>query len=285
MYITLDILQQRGACQEYLDFFQKHYPDGVEMLHMIEHGHMPYHALHWGYQFLDPNEQEVAAYWKRVAVVDSVGVHESDHVSLSSVVRDSSQIESSSVVYHSKIIKNSTNIHRSEMIYDSNYISESMFVDGCEKVIKTSNATNSKNLYSSNYILDSQSVFESTNIVNSSVIWKSENMTNCYFCFGCHNLQNSLFCEGISDGEYMVFNMPIDKARFDMLLKQFKKFEVSLKLTEDWPSDKPLVPKIFYDYRKHFEGVPEQFWKWVSTLPKYNPQIMYSLTFDSRFLF
>jgi hypothetical protein len=50
MYITLDILQKRGACQEYLDFFAKRFPDGVEMLHMIERGHMPYHALHWGYK-------------------------------------------------------------------------------------------------------------------------------------------------------------------------------------------------------------------------------------------
>jgi hypothetical protein len=35
MYITLDILQKRGACQESLDFFAKHYPDGVEMMQAI----------------------------------------------------------------------------------------------------------------------------------------------------------------------------------------------------------------------------------------------------------
>ena len=35
MYITLDLLQKRGACQEALDFFAKHYPNGIEMLEII----------------------------------------------------------------------------------------------------------------------------------------------------------------------------------------------------------------------------------------------------------
>ena len=89
MFITVDILQKRGACQEYLDFFASHFPDGVEMMQMIEQGHLSYHALHWGYKWLDPNEEEVAAYWKRVRVENSEGVDESDHITNSKIISHS----------------------------------------------------------------------------------------------------------------------------------------------------------------------------------------------------
>ena len=107
MFITVDTLQKRGACQEYLDFFQKHYPDGVEMLYMIEQEDIPYHALHWGYKWLDPSKEEVTAYWKRVAVINSKGVDESDHVTNSKIIVSSSRIADCRDIIDSKDVTSS----------------------------------------------------------------------------------------------------------------------------------------------------------------------------------
>lgn len=284
MFITPEILQKRGACQEYLDFFVKRFPNGVEMLEMIEHGHMPYHALHWGYQHLDPSPEEVAAYWKKVCVVNSQGVHESDNITNSTFVATSSYITDSSNIYDSKNIVDSNFVVDGEWVEHSNHIAKSTFVDGSSKILKSVNVTNSNEVYSSNYVLNSDSVFESSNVVNSSIIWKSENITDCGFCFGCHNITNSLFCEGAVEGEYLLFNKPVDKLRFDMIMKQFKKFAIQLQLTEEWPDKMSNTPRVYYDYRKHLTKIPAEFWRWVRSLPGYGSDIMYSLTFDPQFL-
>ena len=122
MYITLDILVRRGACQEALDFFAKHYPNGIEMIDIINARHIPTHFLHWGYQHLDPNREEVEAYWKKVDVVDSDGVHESV------------QVYNSTIVSGSKNIHNSNEIYKSENVNNCEYIVGSEFVDNSENV-------------------------------------------------------------------------------------------------------------------------------------------------------
>lgn len=284
MYITLDILQRRGACQEYLDFFAKHYPEGVEMLDMIERGHMPYHGLHWGYQYLDPNEEEIAAYWKKVCVENSEGIHESDHIYNSTIVSGSTQIKNSEYIYRSKEVNNSEQIADSEFVDNSEQIGISSFIDNSERVVKGKNVTNSNEVYDSEYVINSEGIFKSNNVANGHGIWHGRNITNCGFCFGCADLSNALFCQDIRDGEYMLFNKPIDKLRFDMIYKQFERFKPSIVLLEEWPSNMGYIPRSSYDYRKHFVSVPESFWAWAKTLPGYNSDILYSITFNPLFL-
>ena len=284
MFVTLELLAERGACQTFLDFFAKHFPDGAELMHLIQKAHLPYSSLHWGFEHLDADIDERNAYWEKVQVSNSNGVIRSDHVEGSLFVVDSSQVSSSESVYNSKNVEESERVIESEMVYNSHHIAKSTFVDHSSRVLQSINVTNSQEVYSSNYILCSNSVFESINVASSSVIWKSENITDSHFCFGCHNIKNSMFFENASDGEYLLFNKPIDKTRFEAIRKQFDRFGVQLSLTEEWPDYRDKIPVSHSDYRKHFKRISDEFWRWVRTLPGYSSDIMYSLTFNPMFL-
>jgi NDP-sugar pyrophosphorylase family protein len=286
MFITLDILQKRGACQEYLDFFQKHFPDGVDMLYMIEHGHVPYHGLHWGYKWLDPNEEEAAAYWKKVHVENSEGVDESDHIFNSSIIVKSSQITDCQCVIDSKEITGSRHVRTSEFVDGSSFIQNSSFIDNSTRVLNSKNVSDSCEIVDSTYIMNSHGITDSTNIVEGHTIWRSSNLTNCGFCFNCSNLINALFCLNAVSGEYLLFNKPIDKTRFEMINKQFRRYASAYPImTRDWIENihGASASKIM-DYRKHTENIPNAFWSWVETLPGYDPMIIYSLTFNPHFL-
>ena len=284
MFITVDILQKRGACQEYIDYFQKHYPNGIEMLYMIEKGHMPYHALHWGYKWLDPNKDEVAAYWKRVAVVNSEGVDESDHITNSKLVSFSSSVMDSTEIHRSKNINASNYIIDSEDIENSQCVGNSSFIYDSRQVLNSSNITHSEEVVESTYVVNSDGVFCSSNILEGTAIIKSHNLTNCGYCADCANLNNALFCQNIKDSQYMLFNKLIDKTRFEVIYKQFKKFSPHIQLTEPWVKKHNQTPRVNYNYKKHHAGISIVFWRWVRTLPNFDPMVMYSITFDPQFL-
>lgn len=286
MFITVDILQKRGACQEYLAFFQKHFPNGVEMLYMIEQGHMPFQALHWGYKWLDPNEEEIAAYWKRVAVTESEGVDESDHITNSQIIAASSRVVDSRNIISSKDITDSRHIRNSEFVNNSSYISGSAFIESSIRILNSKNVDNSSEVVDSTYVMNSHGVTDSTNVVDSHSIWRSTNLTNCGFCFNCINLTNSLFCLNAENGEYFIFNKPIDKTRFEMISKQFHRYaSAHTEMTMDWKDNiyDTNATKVI-DFRKNTENIPNAFWSWVKTLPGYDPMIIYSFTFNPQFL-
>lgn len=286
MYITLEILQKRGACQEYLDFFTKHFPNGVEMLYMIEHGHLPYHGLHWGYKWLDPNEEEIRAYWKKICVENSEGIDESDHITNSSIVVKSSRVDNCQTIYACKDVTDSHNISCSDFVDNSSFISRSSFIDNSTFILNSKNVENSNEVVDSTYIINSSGVTDSTNIVHCHTIWRSCNLTDCGLCFNCTNLTNSLFCLNAENGEYLLFNKPIDKMRFEMIFKQFHKYaSTPSTMTKGWEDG------VYYteaqkitDFRQHTKSLPSVFWEWVKTLPGYDPMIMYSITFREELI-
>lgn len=284
MYITLDILQKRGACQEALDFFAKHYPNGVEMMQAIEKAHLPDHFLHWGYQYLDPNDEEVAAYWKKIEVIDSCGIHESTRIHNSSIVSNSHDVINSEEIYKSTDVTNSNYVVASDSVYDSQFVGMSTFVDTSNRILQSKNVTDSCEVFGSKYVVQGNGIYSSDNVVNSTAIWNSNNITDCGFCFGCTNLKNSLFCEGMKDGEYLLFNKPIDAVRYQMIAKQFYKYLPEIHLTDKWKKDFGNLPRPNYDYRKHTKDITAKFWAWVFTLPGYDANILYSITFDPQFL-
>jgi hypothetical protein len=285
MYITLDIIQKRGGCGEYLRFFEKHYPNGVEMLELIENGHVPYHGLHWGYKWLDPNEQEKEAYWRRVKVVDSEGVDESDNVTSSMLVSHSSKINQSQQIYHSKEINFSQYIVQSEFVDESKNIANSYFVNNSYDVINGKNIENSNQVVDSTYIINSHGIYSSYNITDCHAIWRSKNLTNCYFCFDCDGISKAMFCCNKQEGEYMLFNKPVDKTRFEMVQKQYKRYALPfITLMEPWNVYNGNIPNILHDFRKHTANIPASFWEWAKTIPGYDAEVLYSLTFIPQFL-
>jgi hypothetical protein len=284
MFITVDILQKRGACQEYLDYFQKHYPNGVEMLYMIEKAHTPIDNLFWGYDYLDPGAEEVAAYNKKLQIINSIGVYHSVNIYNSEAVSESENVENSKYIYRSFEIKNSKYISDSALIENCKYISSANFVNNSDYILNSDNINNCKNICQSNFITDSFSIFKSNNILQCNSIWNSENLTNCYFSMDCLNSKHLLFCLNLKDAEYYLFNKPIERERFEVIKKQFLHYVQDLNLAEDWDIAWDINPKLNHDYRKHTKNIPNSFWAWVKTLPGYDPMVMYSITFDPQFL-
>ena len=286
MFITLDILQKRGACQEGLDFFAKHYPNGVDMLYAINHLHLPPHFLHWGHEWLDYNKEEEAAYFAKVRVTNSEGVR------YSTDVENSSGVSASEFITNSNYILSSRNVQNSKEVFDSDYVEESQQIyhgyvvfDSC-RVLDSKNITNGKEVVLSNFVVRSEGVYKSDSISHSYGIWQCQELDECTFCFNCHNLKHAMFCQGVSEGEYMLFNKPIDKERYEVILKQFTKmFQWKNSFTMLTNSTAyGVAPSCHRDYRKHIAEFSDELWKWVKTLPGYDPMIMYSITFNPLFL-
>lgn len=285
MYVTLDILKQHGACQEALDFFAKHYPNGTEMLPLIKKAHIPESFLHWGYLWLETTPAEKQAYFDRLKIKDSTGVYNSKNITDCFNVSDSQNVSKSSVIKHSKNVTNSKIIYNSDYIEQSEHIHNSFMVTKSNNILNGKNIVNSDEVVDSNYVLNSSGVFASDNVVDSTAIWRSKDMTNCGFCFGCTGLSNSLFCDQQSNGEYLLFNKPITKSRFTMIYQQFNSEFLKPTLTLFDKSDTDVAEvKAHQDYRKHLDKIPLDFWTWVKTLPNYDPKIMYSITFNPIFL-
>ena len=285
MYITVDILQKRNVDSDFVDYVKSKYPDGVEAMVLIKE-EVPMEFLHECYKWLDLSKEEITAYWNRICVVNSEGIDESDHVSNSRLIVDSSDILDSESVINSKQVTNSKYISSSMYVDNSQFISFSAFVDNSQKILRGKNVTDSTEVVDSVYVVNSHGVFGSNNISDSRFVHHSNNLTNCAFCFNCNNLNNSLFCFNSEDNEYLLFNKKIDQSRFDMIYKQFKRYATPCaEMTENWSTNiHSATPTKIYNYRKHIEKMPDTFWAWVQTLPGYDPSILYSLTFNPRFL-
>lgn len=245
---------------------------------------MPYHVLHWCYKWLDPNEEEVAAYWKRVCVENSQGVDESDHITNSELISHSSRVDNSHNIYDSEDIASCEYIVKSKFVDSSDNVYSSDFIDNCYRILGSKNITNSNQVIDSSYVVNCHGIFECENVVDCHTIWRSKNLTNCGFCFDCQDISNALFCTKQTEGEYLLFNKKIDKTRFDMIYKQYKRYAaIWCTMAEGWPID-GNYPKKTYDYRKHIKDIPDSFYLWAKTLPGYDPMVTYSLTFNPQFL-
>lgn len=283
MFITVDILQQRGVDLDLIEYISTNYPNGIEAIELITKD-VPMSYLHECYKWLDLDKKEIDAYWQRTCVINSEGVDESDHIINSELISRSSRVDNSHNIYDSDNVTNCEYVVDSTFIDNSNNIYASDFVDCSYKILDSQNITNSNQVVDSSYVVNCHGIYECENVVDCHTIWKSKNLTNCNFCFDCQEISNALFCIQQIEGEYLLFNKKIDKTRFEMIHKQYKRYaSIWCTMAEDWPIGNNY-PKKIYDYRKHIKDIPASFYAWVKTLPGYDAMIMYSLTFNPRFL-
>jgi hypothetical protein len=258
------------------------------MLPLIKKAHIPESFLHWGYLWLETTPAEKQAYFDRLKIKDSTGVYDSKNITDCFNVSDSQNVSKSSVIKHSKNVTNSKIIYNSDYIEQSEHIHNSFMVTKSNNILNGKNIVNSDEVVDSNYVLNSSGVFASDNVVDSTAIWRSKDMTNCGFCFGCTGLSNSLFCDQQSNGEYLLFNKPISVREYDMIKMQMTNLlnKYGLVFVKKWPIEQiPLdSPRIDRNIEWQFAKLPEVFWRWVKTLPGYDPMIMYSITMQGNLL-
>jgi hypothetical protein len=157
----------------------------------------------------------------------------------------------------------------------------STFVNDSKKVSRGTNIDSSSNLHDSLCVVNSKNVFESRDVFNSTEIVRSSNVTDSSFCTDCNNIKNCLFCCGLSDKEYCIFNQPIDKNRYDFILKQYqKRWTEELNFVSNWPEQ--LMQSYFLDLNTEcaqwYVNVPKSFWRWVRTLTGFDSLLMYEMT-------
>lgn len=97
-------------------------------------------------------------------------------------------------------------------------------------IVNSNNINNSKNIY------NSTNVNESANIFNSDWIVKSDKLNNCYTCYNCIQCNNCLYCYCIAGKDYMAFNKPVTKERFEELKKIYNEDYTLLKKVPEYNS-------------------------------------------------
>lgn len=294
MYITKEILLSHNACGQGLKWFERTFPNGAEIIDVINHKYADKHFLHWGFANLTTTDEEKEAYRKKLNIncgYANYSIYESDNVAGCSYVTHSSRIDGCEHVFYSNDIKNSNCILRSNSVENSKLIYGSDFVFDSNKVVNGKNINNSQVIINSDYIINSHHIFGAAGIKNSAYIAdigfaETKQIKDSYFISGSKNLDHCLFCYGIENKSYCLFNEPIDEMEYTMIVRQMNSiletWEPEFVKDNFWPERTiPLdAPVLQRNAIKQWAGLPDRFWAWVKILPYYSDSIMYSLTFQ-----
>lgn len=296
MFVTLDkILSEGKPCKEGLSWFKRWFPEGGEMCDIINHKYVNLEFLHWGYTHLASTEEEKDLYWKKVGVDDESkrtcylcdDITKSHYISRSSHIEDSDYVFSSISVFDSELVSSSKNVENSGEIYNSE------FVEDCRRISNCRNTVRSNTVVASSFVIDSKSVVNSSVVTNSMCVGglffgSSKKIDDCAFIDNCENIQHCLFCSGQKDAKYLLFNQPVEPMQFEMIKKQLERIlgNWNMRLVEEWPEMHlhPESPKQMHNVSAQYCELPETFWRWVVTLPNYNPEVLYAITMQDKLL-
>ena len=62
MFLTIDVLRRLNACEQGIKYVERFYPNGVELVDIINDRHINKDFLHWGREYLTVNATEMEAY-------------------------------------------------------------------------------------------------------------------------------------------------------------------------------------------------------------------------------
>lgn len=282
MFITAEKLKHFGACEKGVLYIQEFYPNGAELIDIINDPNIEKEMLHWGRKKLDYTLEELEAYCKVCNIINTEGYWYCVDVHNSKNIVKSTDINSCERVFHSNDIYNSFDIVNGDSVSNSSQVFASAMIDLSKKILHCVNVSSGENICFSTAIGRSKNIFESKNVFYSSEIIRSENVTASHFCQDCKNIKYCLFCNEIENAEYYIFNQPVDKERFDLFVEQYIRFmETELEFSPEWPSNlsvicAPLITRKTFDW---YKSVRPKFWKWVRTLPNFDSVILYNMTF------
>lgn len=295
MFLTYEMLEKLDACVQGKKWFKRYFPEGAELIDIINHKYTTYGALHWGFNHLVTSLEEQQAYWEKVKVDTPTiwTIYESDNITDSSYVSRSSHVYNSEYVFSSKEVTDCNSILSSDHVERSRQIMNSEFCYDSNKVFQGRNINNSHNIINSDYVVNSNCVINSSLVVDSFCIgdWlgRTSQITASWFVTNCKNMDHCLFCSQEENGKYLLFNKPIAPEQFELIKKQLASILRDWEPTytaEEWPSEIiPMEsPRLQRNPIKQYEHLPEAFWRWVTTLPNYDPTILYSITFNPQLL-
>lgn len=293
MFLTIDELKKAGTpCKEGQMWFNRWFPNGGELSEVIQHKYINTEFLHWGYTHLVVSAEEKELYWDRLQVDKesretcylSSDVTNSHYVSRAKQVENSEYIFVSESVYDSEVIIGCTNVENSGEIYDSEFVEDSRRVSNSRNVVR------SNNVVSSSFVVDSDSVTNSSVVTNSSYVGGlySARVNNSAFIDNCEDIEYCLFCTGIKNGKYLLFNKPIDPKQYELIRKQLYRILDGwwVRLVDKWPEVNVSMekPRQVRNSALQYADLPNTFWRWVKTLPGYDPEILYAITYSKELI-
>ena len=281
MFITQEVLEKYEACEFGRKLIARLYPDGVEIMELLDNKRIPMEVFHWGKKMLPTTLEEIEKYWEVCRVTDSDFIYSSTDIARSTWVEESRNITSSHGITHSNKVTNSSLIIGSDRVTDSRRVSGSKDVTcsknvyGSEKILNSDQISVSREIENSNGVASSVQVRDSFNVYNSQQINNSAFISNSQF------LDNCCFCCDASYGKNLLFNQPADEA----LIR-----EIYDKISMDYHGE--IMQPVFIDgehfvtrvthninFGTFYSEISKEFWNWVKTLPNYDPMLMYRMTY------
>lgn len=220
-------------------------------------------------------------------------IYDSTNVNNSEYILRSDMVENSNYIFDCEDVANSNNISYSRVVQSSSQVFNSEFIYQSRRVSNSCNVTESDNIIQSNFVVLSRDIMNAANVIESMFVTDlslsyTKNISFCAFINHCQNLKHCLFCYDTNNGEYLLFNKPISAREYDMIKMQMTNLlnKHGLIFVKKWPIEQiPLdSPRIDRNIERQFAKLPEVFWRWVKTLPGYDPMILYNITMQGNLL-
>lgn len=281
MRITANELRQYGACSKGVEYIERVYPNGAQIIDIIQDKNIEKELLHWGRKNLTHTPEEFEVYCKACNIINTDNHWYSHNLRDCLYVVKSHDVENSQRVFDSNDVNDSSDIVACESVSNSSQVFTASLVDNSQRVAHCANVNESNNVCFSKMLSRCVNIYNSKNVFDSSEIVVSENVTDSYFCQNCKNIKHCMFCDGLENAEYYLFNQPVDKERFELFVQQYKRFmQCKLAFASEWPENlirayAPAVTRKIYEW---YKPIPEKFWKWAKTLPGYDSMMLYNIT-------
>ena len=282
--ITLDTLKEAKACSVGLKWFEKNFPNGVELLQLLKSDiDIPKTFLLWAEYSLEQFYQGeiIDLMQKRLNIIDTTFCRKSYDVIHSSYVYKSHNIEQSSEILGSRFVKFGYNIADSANIDNSSYCRQSTNIIQSQQIVSCSNLKNCSELYK---CYDSKECNYGYRIHNSrNVIFSSEinNSSNISYSILLNNCKNCIFCSNLTGQENMIFNKPVSEEEFlaiknklDEILNNSPKILSYVNLPEHIFLDKKQVDSPIHNLLRL---IPINVWSYIKELPYYDEIIFYTI--------
>ena len=287
MKIEVKDLEKYGAEKADIKLFEKTFPNGAEALEIFEINEF-LNLSHFIWTHFSLSEREKEKYLEVFKIEDSKYTFNSSNIKKSNFIFDSTSVEESDYVIGSNNIKDSNNINNSLDVFRSENIYKSAHIKNSEKVIGSENISTSFNIVNSKNITWGNCIINSSNIDEGEYLYKCDKLVGCEFCGFVTNSENCLFCYGVDSTRNQIFNQEVDLQEFDRI-----KEELLYRLGLENPTfiqidnSMPIVfPNSRFNYTYRFDGVfnglSDEFYGWISTIPQYNEDIFINLFFTLK---
>ena len=289
MFLTREILEKHEACKEGMAWFSRWFPDGTELINVINQRHVPFDFLDWGFMHLSTSDEEKKRYFEVIKVTNSTSVVGSHNINESNMVADSDKVDHSAYVYYSKDVQDSADIRGSDRIERSQHIDHGSSVLDSIDVLRSSYTKESFNISHGSYIINCENIFDCALMTNCRYCLFCKNLSDSAFCAHCNDCNHCLFCTDLTGAEYCIFNKPVQKVQWEFIFSELKErfAEKNMFLFNHCDiEDVNGTMAANNNYMKMFEPLfdSKEYVSWVKNLPYYDEMIAYKITYNPHFL-